>query len=271
MKILDWIFPTESFTETYKLPLYINRKLGSIPKDSFEETDQPKYDGGFVKEIPCPAEGGCDLGSEPVTATIPIMQNGAPLMKEVTETLSARPYSPLRAILTGIVGAAITGGTALALSHLPKLPMAQYTLPAAVALSGLFTGLVGLISAAGDHLTVQQEPHDVIDTKLLGYTYVVSEKGHCHPGAGAKAVPRGDCPEYVIEGYQHQYTPNLERKKVGEYKFPVLVHKNLVTTKTALKYSAVWGMVIGLGAALLPLLSKIATAATPGTDPPKPT
>lgn len=122
---------------------------------------------------------------------------------------------------------------------------------AGVGIGGAAGVAIGLIAGRNevktDNVELVWKNHDVKDPTMEGYYHNVSEVGHYID------VPNGvDSDgnttyrsEYVVDGYQHRYTPEIRYDKVGSYTSPEFEHSNKWTPITGALAGLAGGAVVG--------------------------
>ncbi len=94
---------------------------------------------------------------------------------------------------------------------------------------------------------VEWRTHDITDPKLKGFTHYVVEDGHYEEeyiGTDSEGNPEYR-ERYVIDGYWHHYSSNIEYTKVGEYKTPHFKHTGKWTPLSGGLLGLIGGIAIG--------------------------
>ncbi|MCE1246508.1 MAG: hypothetical protein LWY06_07690 [Firmicutes bacterium] len=120
---------------------------------------------------------------------------------------------------------------------------------------GAIGAAIGLASGhseiTNDKAEVKWHSHDVQDQKLVGFTHWSHEVGHTERDyVGTDKDGNAQYNErYVVDGYQHTFSPDIKYTTVGSYSTPAYEHSNGWTHITAglagLAGGALFGGVIG--------------------------
>lgn len=189
---------TTSLALTRQEPVLVRERLGSVPKDAYIE------DRAFLPNIastpePLPGDKLEFSDGIPAYADNPIMEQGVLSTRTVTETVNAKPYSPLGHGLTAAAGSVLGSVLASAIKGGPV------SLIGAGACAIAFLG-AGSWNAGSDTLSVVETSKPVYHHKLVGYQERTLD------GAFVPDRPR-NWPDTT--GQLHYYTPEVERSEVG--------------------------------------------------------
>ena len=109
---------------------------------------------------------------------------------------------------------------------------------------GLWTGRQEVKS---DQVDLTWRTRDIKDPKLTGYSHWTQEVGHYERDyAGTDSEGNAQYTErYVVDGYWHNFSPDIHYDKVGTYQTPEYAHTNKWTPITAGFTGLVGGSIIG--------------------------
>jgi hypothetical protein len=235
------------------------QQLGSIPSDWYQWTwGAPIYGYGFSIDHPCYG-GTCEAGPIGVYRNVPDYNaDGTPMKQQVTRTITANTYNQayrtagfgLLAGAAGVGGAALTG--ALIGGHAGPLGMAVGGAVGAVA-----GAVFGYRSAKGDTLKEVWKTENIEHPTMTGFTEWLQPSYHyeqwCHPCPDPDG--RGEHEECesreVLDGYWHQYSPDISWKTVGQWDHPTLQHTAKVGSVGGSFMALGGGVALGAAAAAL--------------------
>ncbi len=254
---------TMEITRTWKEPVYEQKRLGSIPDDQYESVFMPgPYFGtDFATTTDVSLNGQTpEAGGQDIYRNVPVYENGQPKMVDVTKTLKESAYDQKKSTL---VSAGVGGGLGVAVGA--GLAAILGGGGAAIALSGLLGGaagggsgyFIGQKATQGDQVVEKTATEEIVHPSLTGYQHSIdpdvqinyethgnSEWGHQnHAGSSDPNGTHTDSVNY-LRGYQHNYSPILYNKVVGNYTYPVLEH----TAKLGPGLGGVLAGVAGVGA-----------------------
>lgn len=219
---------TVSITRTYERPVTNRQRLGSVPGDFYEKTGWPKHGLGSIQH-----SDRVEAGPRDVVRSVPEYNaDGSPKLETVTETLTAKTYSPRKR--------AVTCGALAATAAVLATP----TGPVGMALAGLAGAAVGAVLG---HKTAENDEVREVWTKPA--ILHPEMEGHYH--VTVPVPQKNDDDEYSIRGYVHHFQPDIEHTQVGSYDRPTLQHKRKIGGALAAAAAAGAGIAIGLVAAAL--------------------
>lgn len=231
-------------TRTWKEPVYESKRLGSIPDDHYESAwlPGPYYGTDFSTSNDTYLSGETpEAGNQEVWRDVPVYNvDGSVKMNEVTRTLSEAAYDPKKStMISGGVGGALGIAAGAGLSAILGGG------GAAIATSGLLGGaagagagyLIGKKSTEGDEVVEKTATAEIVHPRLTGYEHTIDpdvyysyethgNNEYGHQGHAGSSEPNGSHTDSVkyLRGYQHTYSPILDRRVVGTYTYPTLEH-----------------------------------------------
>lgn len=146
--------------------------------------------------------------------------DGSPRMKDVTETIVAKPKSSVTTpILWGAAGAAVGGLVGAIVGGLSGFsPGLSASVGAGLGVLG--GGAFGYNDAQTDRVKLEWKETNITEKDLQGYIHDVDEeRRYVCRGSGEDRRCR-----WEHDGYEHDFSPIVDRKVVGTYHRPVVVH-----------------------------------------------
>lgn len=205
---------------SYTGPDTVETRLGSIPADYESWTGWEHRERIYFRD-------GNREASNPYGRSVDIWRaqptynsDGTPRTKETVDTIVAEPKSTLTHPLLWGAGGAVIGGLAGAVVGLAAGFSPGVGASAGAALGGIAGGAYGYRDADTDRVRLEWQETNINDHELVGYIHDVDEDRryvcngygkdrHCH---------------WETDDYEHDFTPLIEKRAVGTYFKPVVVH-----------------------------------------------
>lgn len=221
---------TVSITRDFDRPVLDNTRLGSIPQDYYQWTWGWGWPYGSSNHVPAGGSNN-DFGPVGVYRDVPEQNaDGSPRMRHVTETVTDSTYSEekrtigcgVAGLAAGVGGAALTGS--LMGSHAGPLGMVVGGVLGAVA-----GAAIGLKTAQGDTLKEVWVTDAIEKPTFTGYTEYLQPQYHyeqeCHTVSDGNGGTRQECySRQVLDGFWHQFSPDIQWTPIGSFKRPTLQH-----------------------------------------------
>lgn len=181
---------------TYQVPVTERLKIGSVPRDYFDQNADPG-----TPYTPC-ENGACENNPRGVWVTQPLKNSdGTPMMRTVTRHIEARPASTTWAFVGWGAAAGAAGALAGALIQ-GGLMSATLGIGA-----GLVAGYLGAQHAEKDRVALVWDDKPVVSSDMAGY------QEHVSPGR-----------LHGESGYFHRYVADVETEVLTTYRIPRVVH-----------------------------------------------
>ncbi len=233
---------TKTITRSYERPVTQRKRLGGVPNDRLEITQQARHGLGKIEYHP-----GSEGGPKDVYREVPqYHDNGHPRMEKVTETLTKEPYEAKRRGL----GCGLLGALAGALGAASILAAGPLGIAVAASLGAVAGSAVGSKSAENDEVREVWNDRPIIHPHMKGHTaYTVPIP------AFEKVCTKSDdgepeCKtEVKLAGYVHHHRPDIREETVGTFQEPSLEHSRRMNPVLAGTVAAGAGLAIGLVAA----------------------
>ncbi|MHB2016426.1 MAG: hypothetical protein ACYCW6_05710 [Candidatus Xenobia bacterium] len=254
---------TVSITRSWQEPIYDRTLLGSIPEDYFQWTwGWGGWGGGASTYHPI---GGPNNNYGPVAVYRDVPRqnpDGTPQMQPTTQTLTATTYDQkARSMWGGVLGAGVGVGAA-ALTGLAAGGSVGGPIGMLVGgVAGLAAGAaIGFTTAKGDTLKEQWQTASVNTPTFEGYQEYLQPQYHynqvCHPEThrdpDGNLETTQECESIpVLDGYWHQFSPQIAWTSIGSYKYPTLQHTDPISTAGGLALGVGAAAALGVGAAFL--------------------
>ena len=205
---------------SYTAPDTVETRLGSIPADyeswtGWEHRERIYFRDG-VREASNPYGRSVDIWRAQPTYN----PDGTPRTKEVVETIVAEPKSTVTQPLLWGAGGAVVGGLAGALVGLAAGFSPGIGASLGAALGGISGGALGYRDADTDRVRLEWQETNIDDHELVGYIHDVDEdRRYVCDGFGEDE----EC-HWEVDDYEHDFTPLIDKRAVGTYFRPVVVH-----------------------------------------------
>ncbi len=181
---------------TYQIPVTERVKIGSVPRDYFDQNSTPS-----TPYTPC-ENGACENHPRGVWADQPLRNtDGTPVMRSVTRHIEASPASTTWAFVGWGAAAGLAGALTGALVQGPFL---SATLGIG---GGLVAGYLAADHASKDRVALVWDDKPVVNSTMAGYEEQVSP-GRLHGESG----------------YFHRYMADVDREVLTTYRTPRVVH-----------------------------------------------
>lgn len=201
---------------TYDRPVLRETKLGSIPYDYHSYSS---YRDRYYTSC---EDGACENLGRSVWRPVPVYNaDGTPQLETVTERIQASPASPIKYGLgygaLGALGGAVLGGFFSAATGSPL----GLAVGLAAAGGAAVAGGAGAYYAYGDRVRLEWQEKPINELELKGYYHEVESRYtyRCHRDWDGRRRCRNE-----HDGYDHEFRADIERRAVGSYRGPVVVH-----------------------------------------------